>query len=124
MAKALSTDVQDGALNIIKTNVTKMTLCTTQPATFTDANVTLKLAEYTMVTADFTLAAGDVNGRKVIVGAKTGAAATATGSAAHVALLDITGSRLLAVTTVPAQTVTTGNTVNIGTFKVEVNNPT
>lgn len=124
MAKALSTDVQDGALNIIKNNVTKMTLCTTQPATYADANTTLKLAEYTMVTGDFTLAAGDVNGRKVTVAAKTGASATAGGSAAHVALLDVTGTRLLAVTTVAAQTVSTGNTVNIGTFKIEVNNPT
>jgi hypothetical protein len=121
MAKAVSTDTLDGALNVIKNNVVKMTLCTTQPATYADANTTLKLAEYTMATGDFTLAAGDTNGRKVTVAAKTGAVASASGSAAHVALLD--GTRLLLVTTVTSQTVTSGNTVNIGTWKYEINNP-
>lgn len=123
MAKSVSTDVLDGALSVLKTSVTKMVVCSAQPLTFTDANTTMKLAEVTMVATDFTLAAGVTNGRRVTTGAKSAVPVLATGSATHVALVDVSGSRLLYVTTSSTQALTIGGTVNITAWDVEIANP-
>ena len=123
MAKAVSTDVLDGALNILKINVTKMVVCSAQPLTFTDANTTYKLAEVVMAAADFTLAAGVTSGRRVTMAAKSAVPVLTTGSATHVALLDVTGSRLLYVTTTTTQALTAGGTVTTTAWDVEIANP-
>ncbi len=123
MAKSVSTDVLDGALNVLKTSVTKMVVCSAQPLTFTDANTTMKLAEVVMAAADFTLAAGVTSGRRVTIAAKTAVPVLTAGSATHLALLDVTGTRLLYVTTSSAQALTTGGTVNITAWDVEIANP-
>ncbi len=123
MAKSVSTDVLDGALTVLKTNVTKMVVCSAQPLTYTDANTTMKLAEVVMATADFILAAGVTSGRRATIAAKTAVPVLTAGSATHVALLDVTGQRLLYVTTSTAQALTTGGTVNITAWDVEIANP-
>ena len=121
MAKFVNTAVLDGALNIVAT-ATRMVAVSGQPANFTAAE-TGKLAEATLVSGDFALAAGDVSGRKVIVAAKSGLSVIAAGTADHVALLDPTTSALLYVTTCPAQALPAGGTVSIGTWSVEIENP-
>lgn len=123
MAKSVHTDVLDGALNLIKSGATRMVACSAQPTSFTQANTTYKLAEATMANADFTLAAGDTNGRKVIVAAKTNIAVAASGTANHVALLDVTNSKLLYVTTCPAQTLASGNQVTFNSWDIEIADP-
>ncbi len=122
MGKYANTDVLDGALNIVKLNATTMIAMSGQPATYAAATAG-KLCETPMTTADFTLAAGDISGRKVTVGAKSGLAVEAAGTADHVALLDPTNSRLLYVTTCPAQALPIGGTVSFAPWSVEVNNP-
>ena len=52
-----------------------------------------RLSEAALSTADFTLAAGDISGRKVTIAAKSGLAVIAAGTADHVALLDPSGPR-------------------------------
>lgn len=73
---------------------------------------------------DFTLADGDVSGRKVSVAAQTGLSISASGDADHVCLVDDTSSRLLGVTTCPTQALTSGGTVDTQAYDIEVADPT
>ena len=126
MGKAAHNDVMDGALNVIKNNVTRQTACSAQPTTYTEANATYALADVTMASGDFTLANGDVSGRKVTIVAKSGVLIDTTGSATHVALLDVANSKLLYVTTCTSQALTANgsNTVNFPAWDIELANPT
>ncbi|WP_313007501.1 hypothetical protein [Brevundimonas vesicularis] len=123
MAKYANPDVIDGALNVIKNNATRMTLCTTQPTTFAEANATYSLAQVAMASGDFTLANGDTSGRKVTVAAKSGVSVATSGTVTHAALLDVTNSKLLFVTTTPSTAVAGGGTVDIGSWKDEIQAP-
>lgn len=123
MAKSVHDDVLDAALNYIKNNATRMTACTAQPTTFTEANATFARADVTMAAGDFTAANGDTSGRKLTVAAKTAVPVDASGTVTHVALLDVTNSKLLYVTTTASQAVSAGGTVDIGTWKVEIADP-
>jgi hypothetical protein len=116
-----SSVLHDAALDNIATS-NQMVVCSQQPANRTEAVTTYNLASVSMAGGDFTKAAGDVSGRKVTVAAKSGINVTASGSATHVAL--VTASDLKVVTTVAAQTLTSGNTVSLGTWKVEYQDPT
>jgi hypothetical protein len=122
MAKACSPDVLDGALNIVRTNATRMVACAGQPASYAAAN-SGKLAEAVMASGDFTLAAGVTNGRRATVAAKSNVSVLAAGTADHVALLDPTGSRLLYVTTCPAQALVIGGTVSFAAWDIEIGDP-
>lgn len=124
MAKSVHDDVLDGALNIIKNNCTRMVLCSAQPTTYAEANATFALADVTMASGDFTNANGDTSGRKGTVAAKTGVPVDTTGTGNHVALLDVANSKLLYVTTCTSQAVGAGGTVDFGTWKYEIADPT
>lgn len=123
MAKYINPAVIDLALNDIKTNANRMTLCTQQPLTFADV-ATYALASVTMASADYTLAAGDTSGRKITVAAKAAVPVTTSGNGTHVALSDTTNSILKFVTTTASTAVASGGTVDIGTWKDEIQNPT
>jgi hypothetical protein len=123
MAKSAIPDMLDAALTYIRTGATKMVACSNQPLTFADANTTMKLAEIVMAPADFTLANGVTSGRRVTVAAKANVAVATAGTANHVALLDVAGSKLLYVTTSPAQTLAAGSTVSFGAWDIEIANP-
>jgi hypothetical protein len=122
MAKFASNDVLDGSL-IVAASATRLVAINGQPASFAAAS-SGKLAEATLTGADFSLAAGDISGRKVTVAAKSGLAVLAAGTADHVALLDIAGARLLYVTTCPAQALASGGTVSIASWAIEIGAPT
>jgi len=122
MAKSVHNDVLDGALNIIKNNCTRMTVCSTEPTTYTEANATYALADVTMTSTDFTVA-DDTSGRKVTTAQKADVLVDATGTAAHVALLDVTGTKLLYVTTCTSQGLSSGNTVTIPAWKINITDP-
>lgn len=123
MGKTVHDDVLDGASNIIKNNCTRMTACSAQPTTYTEANATFALADVTMASGDFTLANGDTSGRKVTVAAKAGVAVDTTGTVTHVALLDVTNSKLLAVTTSASQVVAAAGTADFAAFDLEFSDP-
>jgi len=120
MAKAVADIVLDAALDKIAT-ATVMTACSAQPTTRTEAVTTYALADITIDGADFTKANGDTSGRKVTIGEQTGVTVDATGDADHVALCD--ASDLLYVTTCTSQTLTSGNTMTFGSWKVEIGDP-
>ena len=84
------------------------------------------LADVTMASGDFTNANGDTNGRKTTVAAKSSVLIDTSGTATHVALLDVTNSKLLYVTTCTSQALTANgsNTVNFPAWDIEVADPT
>lgn len=123
MAKFVATAILDLALNQIKTNSNRMVVCSAQPTTYAELT-TYKLAEVAMAAADYTLAAGDVSGRKFTTAAKTGVSVTTSGTATHVALGNSTASTLDLVTTCTSQAINTGGTVDIPAWKYEIQNPT
>ncbi len=125
MAKIVHDDVLDGALNILKNNVTRQVACSAQPTTFTEANATYALADVTLASGDFTNANGDTNGRKTTIAAKSSVLIDTSGSATHIALLDVTNSKLSYVTTCTTQALTANgsNTVNFPAWDIEIADP-
>jgi hypothetical protein len=122
MAKTVHNDVLDAAFNDLDA-ADLMTVCSAQPTTRTEAVTTFKLADVAMTPdTDFTNADGDTSGRKVTVAAKSAVPVDTTGTATHVALVDAT--RLLYVTTCTSQALTSGNTVNIPAWDIEIADPT
>jgi len=102
-----------------------MYVCSTLPAQPTYAQVTAAALASVAVTpnTDFTKADG-TTGRKFTVAAKSGVSVTASGTANHIALCTTSGSVVRAVTTCTSQALTSGNTVNIPTWTLEVGDPT
>jgi hypothetical protein len=123
MAKFCHDDVLDAALNLIKNNCTLMTVCSTQPTTYSEGLTTYALADVTMASGDFTVGNGDVSGRKVAVAAKSAVTIDANGTALHIALLDVANTKLLYVTTCSSQALSSGGTVDIPTWDVEISDP-
>lgn len=74
---------------------------------------------------DFTKANGDSSGRKVTFGGKTGVTIDASGTPTHVALCKSGDSTLRYVTTATGSALTSGggNTCSIGSFKIEIADP-
>lgn len=101
-------------------------VCSTLGAAPTHAQiVTATLASIAITPdTDFTKSVGDVSGRKVRVAAKNGASVTASGTADHIALTTTSGSVVRYVTTCTSQVLTSGNTVNIPAWDVEIAAPT
>lgn len=125
MTKKAHDDVMDGALSVVRNNCTLMTACAGEPLTFAEANVGggKFLADVAMASGDFTLSNGDVSGRKLTVAQKTGVTIDASGTVDHIALLDVTNSRLLYVTTCTAQMLTSGNSMSIAAWDIEIADP-
>lgn len=125
MAKTIHDDVLDGALNIIKNNCTKQTACSAEPTTYTQAVTTYMLAEVTLASGDFTVADGDTSGRKLTTAAKSGVTISNSGTATHVAQVDVANSKLLGVTTCTSLALTAGggNTMSFPAWKREIADP-
>jgi len=106
----------------------KMTLCEGQPASFAEATTAKgaggkMLAEVAMVAGDIVIA-DDTSGRKATMAAKNGVSVGVSGDADHIALVVTGTSTLGPVTTCTSQAVTAGNTVNIGSWKHNIPDPT
>lgn len=125
MAKIVDDSVLDAALSEIKTKCTLMTVCAGEPLNFVEANVggAKFLADVAMAAPDFTILNGDVSGRKVAVTSKSGITVDNTGTGDHVALLDVTNSVLLYVTTTTALGLTSGSSLTFGAWDIEIADP-
>ena len=120
MAKFASDTELNALLDKVATG-TILTVCSAQPTTRTEAVTTFKLADVTVDSGDFTKANGDVSGRKVTVAQQSDVPVDSNGTATHVAICD--GSNLLYVTTCTSQVLTSGNTVTVPVWKIEVSDP-
>lgn len=125
MAKATPDAVLDKPLDEVAT-ATRMIACSAQPTTYAEANSTYALADVTMAGGDFTKANGDVSGRKVTMGAKSSVLIDVSGTATHIALVRVSDSTLLYVTTCTSQALTANgsNTVNFPAWDIEIADPT
>jgi hypothetical protein len=124
MAKSVHNDVLDAALNLVKTNGTRLCVCGTEPTTHTEALTTYMLAIKTISSTDYTGPAdGDVSGRKVTVNAAAGVSVTNSGTAQHVAIVDFANNKLLYVKTCTSQVLTAGNTVTVPAWDIEIADP-
>ena len=122
MGASVSDDVLDAALNEIATS-TRCCVCSTEPTTYTEAITTYKLADVDSIT--FTGPAnGDASGRKIAFDAENAVPIDSSGTALHVALVDVGNTALQCVTTCTSQVLTGGGTVNIPAFDMEIADPT
>lgn len=122
MAKSVADSVLDAALNTIK-NASGLTaiLCSQEPTSRTQAVTTYALADVALSASDVVVANGDASGRKATIAAKSAVPVDATGTGTHLALVSAT--ELLYVTTTGSQGVSSGGTVDIGSWKIEIADP-
>lgn len=125
MAKWANDNMMDAALDYIRGNCDKMVVCSAQPTTYTEAVTTYALADVAMtVNTDYTLANGSTSGRKITTAAKNDVTIDASGTATHIALVKTGDTTLRYVTTCTSQALTSGGTVDIPAWAIEVADPT
>ena len=104
---------------------TKLHVCSGQPANYAGI-AAVELAVVTLTAGDgngdYTIGNGDSSGRKLTVGAQTGITITASDDATHIALSNGSDT-LLYVTTCTTQTLTSGGTVDVPAWDIEVSDP-
>lgn len=110
----------DEALIWIRDRVTKENVNNLLPASYAAATSTNMLAQANLGSSGATLADGDSSGRKLTMAARNSVSVSTSGTASHVSLTGSTGSTLLLVTACTTQALTTGNTVNIPAWKIEM----
>lgn len=115
MAKIVSDGYIDGGLTAQIGSVT-LTVCAGQPVSQADIAVKA-LATETLTGADWSLAAGDVSGRKATMAQQVDIPITTTGTGDHIAVDDGTG---YCVTTCGATALTSGNNVTVNAFDREI----
>ena len=124
MGKALP----DATLDVLPAKLatgTRLVVCSAEPANFAGI-AAVALADIALTpgngNGDFTIANGDVSGRKVTVAQQSAIPIDTSGTATHITLDD--GSALLGVTTCVSQGLTAGGTVTTPAFDIEVADPT
>jgi len=122
MGKAAPDAVLDKILDEVATG-TAMKVCSSEPTTYTEANATFMLATVVMAGGDFAKA-NDTSGRKLTMTAKSGISITNSGNAQHVAIVRTADTTLLYVTTCTLQALTAGGTVDVPTWKINIQDPT
>lgn len=129
MGKVAPDRMIDGAL-LIASNSDRWTVCSGSPATYTDAVTTLFLAGSAVTPLSsgsqnaFYLIQDDVSGRKLTMSAQAGISITNSGSALAVCLVNTSGSNLNYVTTCTSQWLVSGGTVDIPSWKINIQDPT
>ena len=123
MAKDAPNATIDPMLTEIAT-ATNLTVCSGQPANYAGI-AAVALADVVLTAGDgngdFTIADGDTSGRKITIAAQADVTIDATGTATHLALDD--GIDLIYVTTCTSQALTSGGTVTVPAWAVEVADP-
>ena len=100
MAQWQNDSMLDAALTWVKNNYTKVCICASQPATYSQATSSNLLGSKS---ATITGSPGDyASGRQIEVTAQSSIAITGSGTMDHVALVKSSGSILAYVTTIPA----------------------
>lgn len=93
-------------------------VCSAEPANYTEASSTLKLASQSITGGNYAKANGDISGRKNTLTPPAGTNIDSSGTANHVAVTN--GTALKKVTTCTPQVLTSGGTVDIGAFAHEI----
>ena len=113
----------DEGLNIFNSECDRLTLCTTEPTTYTEAATTYKIAHFASPTIS-TAADRTGGGREVTISAITGGTVTSNGSAFFYALIDTANSRLLAVGDLDNPMIlTTADSFDLSAFTIGIPDP-
>ncbi len=120
MAKSVDDSVLDAAHNEVRNNGNQQLVCAGEPANRAEA-ISNALMTMAMVPGDYTIADGDVSGRKITVAQKADVNIDVSGTADHVAIISAT--TLLRVTTCPAVTLNMGLTATVASYKAEIEDP-
>ena len=123
MAASVNADVLNAALDEIETTGTRLTVCNAEPTTYTEAITTYKLADATISSADMTKGAGTPDGRALTVAEQADLEVDTSGTATHVAISDVSGTRLLLVTTCTSQALSDTGTVTVPTWDYTIRQP-
>ena len=120
MAKA----IPDANLDLMLEQVegTNIHVCSAEPTTYAEATTTFNLATDTV--GAYAKAAGTPSGRQNTQAGTTGTSITTTGTGNHVAITTLGTTTLELVTTATAQALTSGGTVDIGSFAHTLTDPT
>lgn len=123
MAKSIPDAVMDVALNDIKNNANIMHGCSAQPANYAGI-AAVSLGSVALSSADFTLADGDLSGRKITVAAKSITWSTG-GKVNHIVIADSINSAIKAITTIPEFAVVASEITPISACDIwEIRDPT
>lgn len=127
MVKELSIPAMDAAYDVVD-QADVIRVLSAYAAGDTHATVVTNTLASTAMTVDtdYTKAQGDAGARsrKVTMAAKSGVSVGTTGTATHVALTRTADTTVRLVTECTSQALTSGNTVNIPTWKHEFGIPT
>lgn len=122
MAKAAPDVTIDSLLDYVAgSNI--MHICSAEPANYAGI-AAISLGSVAMAGGDFTKADAAGGGRQVTVGAKSGVAVSASGTATHIVLANSTGSTYRYATTCTSQALVSGNTANVPAWVITVGDPT
>ena len=119
----LNDRVFDNGLTVLDTEANAIHVTSQEAADYTGATTTYTLGNSTTLSigAPADRAGG---GREVTVASITDGAITGTGTATHYAIVDTVNSRLLVTGALTAsQSVTSGNTFSLASFKIGIPDP-
>ena len=120
MGKAIPDAILD--LMLAQPEGTNIHVCSAEPTTYTEAVTTFSLA--TDSVGSYIKAAGTPSGRQNTQAGTTPTSIANTGTGNHVAITTTAGGVLELVTTATSQALTSGGTVDIGSFIHTVIDPT
>lgn len=119
----LNDRVFDNGLTVLDTEANAIHVTSQEAADYTAATSTYTLGNSTSLSIGAP-ADRSGGGREVTVAAITDGSITGTGTATHYAIVDTSNSRLLVTGTLSAsQSVTSGNTFSLASFKIGIPDP-
>lgn len=129
MGKLVADAVLDAALQYLEDNVDFISVCEGATTTYEHAHSNKGTGAGKVLASSSTPtftgpAEGDTSGRKTTVDEEASMSVSVSGTADHVALCDTVSSALLYVTTCTSQVLTSGNTVTIPAWDIEISDPT
>lgn len=128
MTKYINDIVLDLALNYIKGAATNFIPCIGVPVLYSEATTNFPTGKRCGTTAvnssNFTGPVDATSGRKLITSAITGITVDVSGTVDHVAIVDTVSANLLAVVSLASSlAVTSGNTMSIASFDINIQDP-
>jgi len=118
MSKKYGFSAAAASLAYIRDNANTIFVCTTAPQSYSAAaNQPQMIVSAGASAADFVITSA-ATGALLTIASKTGQTIDGSGNATHLAVVSTSGSRLLYVTNVSAQVLSSGNTVTINSWTI------
>ena len=117
----------DAALGYVQDRAEYEVVCATEPTTWAEAmsGASYYIGKVSVTSANFSITDGTVSGRKLVAEAQASVPASLTSLAQWAVLVTSAGaSAILLRTGVVSQVITSGNPMNLPSFKWEIADPT